>query len=107
MPFPIPLGHKKLRILPLPLHPRRPNHAENVEGKTVPARPPFPLPSITLTKPPPDNRLVLHLLRPQLPALRHPTSHHPALVPLPGPRLKPALGTPLGYHGHEDPSHCG
>lgn len=51
-----------------------------------------------------EHRLVLHLLRAPIPALRHPPRHQSSLVPLPSPRLQPPLDAPLGHRRHQSPA---
>ena len=97
--LPFTVGHGIFRILPLGFHGSRTDNQENVEGQT-PSNP------ILIPKPPPltpklEHRLVLHLLRPPIPALSHPPRHQSPLVPLSSPRIQLPLDPPLGYRRHQ------
>ena len=106
MPLPIAMGNRGIRILPFSLILRCTDYADNVESKPPLPSFPSPIPILAPAKPALDNRLVLHLLCPQLPALSHSTSDHSPLVSLPSPSLKSAVGATLGHHSNKDSPYC-
>ena len=95
------MGDGSLCVLPLRLHRSSPHNQENVEGRHPTPPTSFKPPSLTLHA---EHRLVLHLLRTQLPTIRHPPRHQSPLVPLPSPRVQSALDAALGHCRHRGPA---
>ena len=92
--FPFPLGHAGIRLLHFQLHRRSSDHQENVAGKSPPCFRAFlPLTAIA------EHRLVLYILRRELPARRHPPRYRSALVSLPGPGVEFPVDAALGDRG--------